>query len=298
MLANFFKMNDSFLASCLYFELFGVPFPIEQVERYAFQSGKSVDFRTFWEARYAKSSFLESAVEKQKLAALFWRKVESWRWLFQLCPFLDLVAVCNSLPLGILNQESDIDLFIVARPGRLFLARSVVTILSSLFGIRRHGKKIRKRFCLSFFVDGSCLDLSGIALQPQDIYLAYWMRGLEPINGEWKIYEAFLQKNEKWLKDYFSLPFQAKQHFKERPLLIRWGKSVLEALLDWDFLENILRDFQLKRIQQKLSQSKTGSGVVANEKMLKFHEKDARAQIQADWLKALDCDDDHGRSAS
>src|SRR3989338_8633583 len=62
------------------------------------------------------------------------------------------------------DDDSDIDLFIVARAGRLFIVRSFSILILHVLGVRLHGKKIKGRFCLSFFIDDTALDLSKIAI--------------------------------------------------------------------------------------------------------------------------------------
>ncbi|MBI2634689.1 hypothetical protein HYW82_03420 [Candidatus Peregrinibacteria bacterium] len=136
----------------------------------------------------------------EELEKKLWKRV--WRYcrFLRFVPFLRMVAVCNNLAFGRVRAASDIDLFIVAREGHLFTVRIFVTAILHIFGVRRHGEKIAGRFCLSFFVDDSALDLSTIAIE-KDIYLAYWVKNLVPIIDD-GVYGEFLRKNE-WVDGYF-----------------------------------------------------------------------------------------------
>ena len=58
-------------------------------------------------------------------------------FLFSLFPQIQMVALCNSRAMGEADENSDIDLFIIAKKGNLWTARCIVTVLSSLLGIRR-----------------------------------------------------------------------------------------------------------------------------------------------------------------
>ena len=90
------------------------------------------------------------------------------------------MALCNSRAMGEADENSDIDLFIITKKGNLWTARCIVTVLSSLMGIRRrntHGlqkwgpdyiKRTKDKFCLSFFITEEHLDFDDIRLQPED----------------------------------------------------------------------------------------------------------------------------------
>lgn len=206
---------------------------------------------------------LPSFLEGQKRAQDYWRKIHRCKWIFKLCPHLKQVYVCNSLALGSPKENSDIDLFIVTKSGRLFTARLWVTLWTQILGLRRHGEKIRKRFCLSFFVSEEAMNLKNITLEPEDIYLAFWLKTLVPIYGSSKSHQDFLEANN-WVEDYFG------------------GKSKS----DWsptkgkeNWLEKKLRTWQLKRAQEKAKQLKEPSGTVINKTMLKFHNHDRRRKI-------------------
>lgn len=229
----------------------------------------------------------KSHAEKLERSKVYWKKVARWRFIFQVCPFVDSVMVCNSLPIEDLDESSDIDLFIVAQKNRLFLARFCITLLTSIFGLRRHGSKTRKRFCLSFYISEDAMDFSSLVQEPYDIYLAHWVKTLEPISGDYSSYENFMQENERWLAPYFASFTRNKRYFRETGVIARKLKSFFEFFIDRDSLERKVQNFQLKRIYEKMKLLSDKSGTVVNEKMLKFHDHDARAEIRQEWVKRL-----------
>ncbi|MBI3115587.1 MAG: hypothetical protein HYZ09_03825 [Candidatus Kerfeldbacteria bacterium] len=102
------------------------------------------------------------------------------RWL-QTVPFFRYLAVCNTVAINNGKPESDVDVFIVARRGRLWLTRALVTAVVQSLGLRRHGTKIANRVCLSFFVTDAALDFSPLLLKPADPYFAFWVAQLVPL---------------------------------------------------------------------------------------------------------------------
>ena len=57
---------------------------------------------------------------------------------------------------------------------------------------------------------------SKIALKPYDIYLAFWIKTLEPIAGDYKIYEKLISENSRFLSQYFENPITVKRSFRKK----------------------------------------------------------------------------------
>lgn len=229
----------------------------------------------------------------EKVEKILWERVFKYVRLLKFVPFLRMVAVCNNLSFGMVNEKSDIDLFIVARKGRLFLVRAFVTFLFSILGVRRHGDKIAGRFCLSFFVDDEFLDLSGIALK-NDVYLAFWIKSLVPVLDD-GVSKEFFVKN-KWIENYLENDFETGD-FKEK-LRDEFGEitlkfnGFLKRFFEWisdgslgNFVENRLKNWQLKRAVKKAESISDNSGLLMNEHILKFHNIDRRREYRGLWMK-------------
>jgi len=182
-----------------------------------------------------------------------------------------------------LKPGSDIDLFIVAKKGRLFTSRLWITLLTSLFGVRRHGAKTHKRFCLSFFVEEGHEDLSSIAIE-DDIYLARWVKTLEPIAGDYDSYKSFINKNKAWSEPLIGHLDLQQSMFAKRRL---WHK-IIQFVLSIPTLpfEKSLKAWQLKRSRLKAAHLNDKSGTIINDHQLKFHDKDKRKEIREEWRKS------------
>lgn len=80
------------------------------------------------------------------------------------------------------DGDSDIDLFVETAPGMLWTGRVMTTLFFSLLGVRRHGKYVKGRFCLSFFAVENA-DLGKVAIE-EDAYLYEWARRLVSVDGK------------------------------------------------------------------------------------------------------------------
>jgi predicted nucleotidyltransferase len=192
-------------------------------------------------------------------------------------PFVDQVGVCNSVTLGLGDEESDIDLFIVTQKGRLYITRLYLVVLFHLFGIRRHGNKVKGRFCLSFLVDRNNIDMSDLKIQ-NDYYMRLW------------------EKNVWWLLDEaeFLDEWRRVNNVDFVQVLFGWEKSVVargfERLFPsflMDKLEFLVGIIQRLIAHKKYVQKNFPKGVVFEEGVVKCHDQDVRWKIRSFVLRNL-----------
>lgn len=69
-------------------------------------------------------------------------------------PFVRAVMVSGSLSKHYMEPDSDIDYFIVTKPGRLWIARTMLILYKKLFL-----RNSRKNFCVNYFVDTDHLEI-------------------------------------------------------------------------------------------------------------------------------------------
>lgn len=166
-------------ATLAFFDLFDTPLSLEQLTFYT--PGSTPSPKEILEATQKDDkiflikgffSLRKETVEKwnqqQEIKKKYWGKVNNYLPILQRLPFMKTIAVCNTLAFGSANAKSDIDLFIITTANRIFSARVIITLVTWLLGIRRHGKKIAGRFCLSFFIAEDALNLEKILLNSSE----------------------------------------------------------------------------------------------------------------------------------
>lgn len=211
----------------------------------------------------------------------------------QLVPFITFVGVCNNVGFNNGSEKSDIDFFIVAKAGRLWLARLLVTIVVSILGIRRHKELITDRVCLSFYVADTHLDLRDIALRPLDVYLLYWLATLWPLYDRAGVYRQLLDQNAALLSHlpnfYHNSPSPRRSI---APTAAGQGIQRMSELLLAPFvagLERITKQLQLRKMQHNTTSvaAEANTKVVISDVRLKFHETDRRALYYEQWQLTL-----------
>ena len=285
-----------------FYDLFDFPLKFEEIQGYLYQYQMALhakELRATLECMveagqllFIKDLYLlpgrETLIETRKarkfIAEKFWNRTKLYGQYMRAVPFVKMIAICNNLAYDNPSDQSDIDLFIVIKPGRMWLARFFITLILQFYGVRRHGKNVVGRFCLSFFVTENKLNMSDLALKPEDPYLAYWTKNLTPIYGE-ACYESFKKANEVWLKTYcLEFTDHQKRHmyfYKERKTkrFFEWIFGRLFGNFSEWFLKNTFKRRTLRRSKKLGPQSH----VVVTDDMLKFHDHDRRKEYYETW---------------
>ncbi len=186
-------------------------------------------------------------------------------------PFVEGVFVCNSLAWQHTNAESDIDLFIVTRPGRVWTVRLLAVAMMALLR-KRPGEAKIDPVCCSFFVDCDHLDLASLKIDEQDPYLAFWLATLVPMVDK-KGIATRLRVMNRWVDEV--LP-----NAKSVVRVSRWLPKQMKAWPLPILAEAKSREIQEKRFTGVIREMRNvDTRVVVNDFMLKFHENDRRAEI-------------------
>lgn len=231
-------------------------------------------FSGFWaigdveEWRIERISRVTDALRKSRRARTF---AAFAAWL----PWVQMIAVCNSLAFSFTKETSDIDLFIVTRPGRLWSTRLVLTGVLALLRLRP-GETIRDPICLSFFVDTNHLDLASLKIGSEDPYLQMWIASLSPIMDRDDVLIKLRAVN-RWIR-----PLLPRSNRVQRALAYAVAGS--RSLPDVGIFEPIAERIQRARFPIALRQlMNQDTRVVVTDGMLKFHENDRRQAVSDAW---------------
>ncbi len=290
------ELKKAVLSPVVFFDIFNHALSPAEIHKFSF--GKTIPYPTldsilnkyvykryglcFIKGKQSNSdiSNAQSDVSKRLLGKAF-----KYAFLFRYLPYVKMVAVCNNVAFNCADSDSDIDLFIITERNRIFITRSVITILFHLLMIRRHGRLVKGRFCLSFFISESNMNLQKIALK-NDIYLHYWFRTLIPLYG-FDQFNLFREKN-----------YWANKMFPNSPSLTNdaclEGKSVLRKTFEYllrgnigSRIESLLSKSHQRRFKNRKKILSERASVIISDEMLKFHNVDKRNQYKASFVKMM-----------
>jgi hypothetical protein len=106
-------------------------------------------------------------------------------------PYVRAVMASGSLSKNYMDDQSDLDFFIVTEPGRLWIARTLLVFYKRLFLFNSH-----KYFCVNYFVDTDHLEI-----EEKNLFTATELATVLPLyNAE--SYNNLHQSNQ-WLLNFF-----------------------------------------------------------------------------------------------
>lgn len=284
------EVKKSILVPVIFFSWFKFPLTLKELRRYLWRTELSeeqlnnalkeipgVHYQGGWIWR---GELWGGRSSQANLAIQLWSIVDRWRWLFANVPFITQVYVSNTLAYDNANANSDIDLFLVARSGRLWTARLFLLIWLNLFKLRVRSAQKFGKFSPEFFVSESALDLSALAIE-HDYYLSYWLADLVPIwpDGE----HRRLRLANSWVGKDLPIAWRSPK-MKTYPYL-RPSQFciIIEKLLGgkWgDRLETEAYYRQKKIIDKNTKRLGINPSVITTRDIIKLHFNDRRALVR------------------
>src|SRR3989344_6275256 len=182
-------------------------------------------------------------IERQKIADKKWKKFLKLTKFLALTPFLRGFFASGSMALGNADKESDFDVLIIAKTGRLYVCRSFLWLISSLLGVRRKrfDKRAPNKFCFNHYITDSNLYLSH-----ESLYNAQSYAVLKPVFIDDDLWTRFYSDNV-WINNYL-YNFHPHKDFAKRSIsgskFLKTAARVIELLLNsflGDWIEAGLR---------------------------------------------------------
>lgn len=182
----------------------------------------------------------------------FLRRSRPWRHV----PFVEFVLGAGSMATGNVHENSDFDVIVAARQGRIFTARFAAILIFGMLGWRRkklsHRESASDKVCLNHFVTAQTYRLA-------PPYNAYWKelyQNLVPVFGAAEQVNAFFEAND-WARRAHAYGDDLR-HVSRHPSRI---KLALERWLSGpkgDRLERFLKRLQIRRIERGLEHDPPG----------------------------------------
>ena len=200
-------------------------------------------------------------------------------YLLQIAPFVRAVILTGSMTIGSTNESSDIDLLIVTKERRLYLARFFVTLLATFTGLRRTPKTKNPagKFCLNYYLAADNLDI-----RPHTARCARFHRHIIRVWDKDGICERIYRQNQ-WLRSFEPKIVDENQIaiLKNNFPLDRWLtlsliRLPLEILLTGklgNFAEDKFSKWQMSKILNSKARKDNKKTIVVSKNELRLHPK-------------------------
>ena len=211
------------------------------------------------------------------LSKIKWRKFLGRIWPFRFIPFIDFVFASGSLATGNIREESDFDVIVGAKQGRIFTVRFICFVIFNILGSwARHPDKSKNRLCFNHFITPNEYALK----PPHNTYWQELYEKLVPVYGDSVLIQRFYRANQSWMK---------KPKLYEKDPRHHIGKNIIsklseEILSGWfgDWLEKQLKNIQIQKINKWANaQNKYKPRIIINDNELEFHPNTKRTEEYA-----------------
>lgn len=245
-------------------------------------------------SRRDDENLIELRKKRHNLAQDRWKKLRKITTILQIIPNVKMFAACNTLVLNDIKENSDIDVFVIIKEGRMWQTRFFITALVALLGQWRHRDNIANKICLSFYVTDKNLNLKWLAKKPYDPMLVYWITFVYPLLDR-SIYDKFIKEND-WIKEYVPNFIKYNPNLLERKvekififdILRRLSEAILNTKIG-DLLEKFFKKIQEGKMKKNTdSWKREDTDVIISDQMLKFHEKDRRDKFREEYEENLE----------
>ena len=250
-----------------------------------------------------------------------WQKFLKRVWPFKFIPFVELVLAAGSLATGNacpphnlrqkepvqgtaqvmwgMHENSDFDVIVGVRQGRIFTARAFCILAFGMLGWRaKHPNSLKSlplqytvllkwkhpskdKLCFNHFVTPAAYRLS----PPHNEYWKNLYKNLVPVYGEPVVIQKFFDANADWLQERRRYKSDQRHVYKKKRLVARIREWLLKGKFG-DWLEKILKAIQITRIENSLkNQSGYKPRIIYSDNELEFHPHTQRIEQYLEKLK-------------
>jgi hypothetical protein len=233
---NFTLLRRSILRTLAYYDIFSYPLTADEIyinlgdnhtspdeikneleslssDNIVYHKGEFFQLNNDDKYVYRRNAGNKLAEKRLKTA----RRVSSFISRF---PFIRGILLSGSISKGFMEEDADIDYFVITHPNRVWFSRLILMIFKKIFLF--NSKKI---FCINYFVDSEHLEI-----EERNIFTATEIVTLLPTFGV-NIYKDFYAKNL-WTREFYpNFPMRETNNILDRKNGVI--KSLLEKILGY-----------------------------------------------------------------
>ena len=235
-------------------------------------------------------NIVQQRLDRKKIWDDKWKKSKKIFWIMQIIPFTKLVMGSGSFSLGNTRKDSDVDLMIVAKWGRIWTVRTFFTLLTSLLRVKRHKDKTEDMICLNHYITDRSLRIPFESLYTAQLY--YHILSIYNSDEDRKLFLKFQKENE-WMKEYLeNYEFSELEGLRsiKRSKILLFISKLFEFILSGkigDYFEKKMSEIQTNRIKKDPLNSKKGGRITISNTQLEFHPDSHESHIIPDFNQKM-----------
>lgn len=283
------SLKDAILLVLVYFDTFRFPLKKEEILRFCAipdASGEETDrvlgeltdlkilfcFGDYYSMSEAPQWIPErEANEARARKWLAWgRKIGRFIGYF---PFVRAVFISGSLSKGVMPKGGDIDFFILTKPGRLWVARTLLVLFRKVILLNSH-----TFFCVNYFIDEDNLEI-----EEKNLFTATELATLLPVYGR-DYYQPLMRQNIWYRTFYPNISLRDCEPAKK--FRFSFSQNISEFLLGGrlgEWLDTFFMRMTLKHRQRKFktySQQDFDTALKARKYVSKHHPSHFQRKVE------------------
>jgi hypothetical protein len=217
------------------------------------------------------NTFVNLRKKRNKLATKYHSKAQFISKIVSKFPFIRGIFLSGSISKNCMDENSDIDFFIITAPNRLWIARLFCYLFQKIFLLNSS-----KYFCYNYIIDNKHLKFDD-----HSYFIAIEIMSLIPLYGK-DSYHAIHQQNT-WIKKLFpNFVAQTPTHLPSKNFI----QNCLEKIFD-NHLGDHLDSWLLKKAIEK-NQKRHSSKILTNPRFyLNFQKHIAKAHTSDNYPNTL-----------
>ncbi len=178
-------------------------------------------------------------------------------------PWVQMVGVTGSVASYNASKTDDIDIFIVAKKGRVWITRCFCVLILKLLDIYRTDQDFAGKICPNIFIDETNLEWNKNA---QNVYVAHEIAMMHPIVNKNNTYFKFMSKNA-WISEHFGI----YRDYPSIPVKLKDGSKLVD-LIEWIFYKMQVNYMKKRKTTE-----------VTQHNLIHFNKKDWSKQILREY---------------
>lgn len=297
-------LQISIIQTLAYFDIFGYPLTVAELFRYLWKppahttldsvqsevaTMPNIEMHNGLLCLQGRSEIIAKRASAYLESERKYKKRLPFIALLTYLPHVQAIFVVNSLAFQNVHSDSDIDLLIISKPGKIWSTRFFTTIVAKVLRLRPRPNFTKDTLCLSFYVDRNALQLQSLMSDSQDIHEVYWLNTLFPVYDPTNIAKAIHNANT-WMQQYLPNAQSVYPH-PLRTIKSSWLKRITQLLIGMLSVERFWKAIQLAILPsqlKKLSGPVENSVVVLSNTLLKFHTQDPKPVWRTKWENTVE----------
>jgi hypothetical protein len=226
--------------------------------------------------------YVKRRLYRNVLAQHKWKITRRVVWLLAMLPYVRMIGVTGSLALNNTRRKSDLDLLIIVKRGRIWMARIFVLLVTQLTGRRRKywDREAPDKVCLNHYITDDAMMMS---LDIHNLYTAMLYNLTVPLMGR-ETFQLWRDENGPWMKRwlmYSVTPLLSSRHAIITPMFFVKMKKIVEGFLSepiGELLERGLEKMQ-RRVIWRHKQPGWDRRVNVSNQELAFHPDSKELQV-------------------